>query len=225
MHRFFSEKGIDIEEYITSEISMPTQTAIYGKEFPILPPVANGLVLLAHIVFHLSAGLGFRQVIDWMMFVSREADDSFWNHYFKKAAEETGLDVIAITATKLCQQYLGLPNSISWCKTADDNLCDQLFESLLSSGNFGRKRGTGTVVEDVITKIKRNGLGYLQTTGEYNWEAYHRHKWLKPFAWMYQVLRYINKGLQTRRGVKTLKEDVKRGQQRTDLLKQLKLMR
>ena len=96
-------------------------------------------------------------------------------------------------------------------------------DSLLSSGNFGKKRGSGRKVENTITNIKRYGLRYLQTAGEFNWQAYHRHKWLKPFAWIYQIGRYAKQGLQTKRNTKLIREDIERGKQRNDLLEKLKL--
>ena len=223
MHRFFSEKGIDIESYVTKGISAAKEVSLYGRQFPVLPRIANGLVLLAHIAFHMFAGLGLRQVIDWMMYVENELDDATWNHLFRQAAEETNMATMAVAFTKMCQKYLGLSKSITWCEQADDELCDQLIENCLSSGNFGRKRGAGSVIEDVMTKIKKDGFQYLQTAGEYNWKAYHKHKWLKPFAWIYQICRYAKKGFQAKRGTK-IKEDLFRGKQRSDLLKQLGIL-
>lgn len=223
MHRFFSEMGIDIESYISDGLLVTECSSIYGCSFRMLPMTANGLVLLAHLAFHLKTGLGLRQVIDWMMFVDKELDDYFWSQSFKHAAEETSLDTIAVTFTKLCQKYLGLSDQITWCKQADDDLCDQLMESFLSSGNFGTKRGMGRKVENTVTNIKKEGFRYLQKAGEFNWKAYHKHKWLKPFAWIYQIGRYAKQGFQTKRSSGQLKEDYERGKQRRDMLKRLKL--
>lgn len=222
-HRFFSSEGIEVEGYITEGISEIEERSIYGSVFPMLTKLANGLVLLGHMVQHLKTGLGLRQVIDWMMFVHAELDDALWNTAFQKAANETGLETVAVTMTRVCQLYLGLTDSIRWCQYADNELCEELIENLLSSGNFDRKRGTGFAVESVTSNIARKGLfRYLQTAGEYNWKAYHKHKWLKPFAWFYQICRYAKKGIQAKRGGK-LKEDLVRGKQRSELLKQLKI--
>ena len=223
MHRFFSELGIDIESYIVNGIPEAETVTIYHNSFPILPKTANGLVLLAHLAFHLKTGLGFRQIIDWMMFVNQKLDDAFWYQSFRNDAEKTKLDVVAITITKVCQEYFGLTDSITWCNSADDEVCTSLMDSLLSSGNFGKKRGSGRKVENTITNIKRYGLRYLQTAGEFNWQAYHRHKWLKPFAWIYQIGRYAKQGLQTKRNTKLIREDIERGKQKNDLLEKLKL--
>jgi hypothetical protein len=222
-HRFFSSEGIEAEAYVTEGMSAIEERSIYGNVFPMLPKLANGLVLLGHIAQHLKAGLGMRQIIDWMMYARCELSDAFWIDSFGVAAKDMGLDVLATVTTKMCQMYLGLSKEMLWCKDADDNLCMELMESLLSSGNFDRKRGRGSSVEIVRSNIARKGLfRYLQLAGEYNWKAYHKHKWLKPIAWIYQIGRYVKQGYQAKRGI-LLREDVKRGKQRADLIKQLKI--
>ena len=223
-HRFFSSEGVEVEKYITEGLSEITTGSIYGTEFPMLPMLANGLVLLGHLVQHLKNGLGLRQVIDWMMYVNRELNDAFWKQAFQKAADETGLKQTAIVVTRMCQMYMGLSDEILWCKDADPKLCTELMENLLSSGNFGRKRGSGSAVESVTSNIARKGLfRYLQTAGEHNWKAYHKHHCLKPFAWLYQIGRYAKKGFQAKRSGAQLKEDIERGKQRKELLKKLKI--
>ena len=195
---------------------------VFGTEFPMLPKLANGLVLLGHVAQHLKAGLGLRQVIDWMLYVKRELSDAYWKQSFEAAAKYVGLDTAAVAVTRLCQLYLGLTEDLQWCKGADAKICEELMESLLSSGNFDRKRGRGASVETVTSNIARKGLfRYLQTAGEHNWKAYQKHKWLKPFAWFYQICRYAKKGIQARRSGGQLKEDLARGKQRSELLKQL----
>ena len=224
-HRFFSSEGIDVELYITEGISHIHINKIYDREFPMLPKLANGFVLLGHMAQHLKTGLGLRQVIDWMMYVNSELDDAFWTLTFEKAAIDVGLDQVAIVATRMCQLYLGLSEDIHWCMDADPEACAALMDSLLSSGNFNRKRGNGTPIEVVVSNIGKKGLfRVLQTSGEKNWEAYHKHKWLKPFAWIYQGCRYVAKGIQTKRSGIQIKQDAQRGKQRKELLQKLKIL-
>ena len=76
----------------------------------------------------------------------------------------------------------------------------------------------------VVSIIRRKGLfKSLQTSGEYNWKAYHKHKWLKPFAWAFQIGRYAKKGFQAKRSGTQLKEDFARGRRRTELLQKLNI--
>ena len=191
-----------------------------------LPKLANGLVLLDHMRHHVRNGLGLRQVIDWMMFVHKELDDEFWHKEFGRAAREKGMDTLATVTTKMCQIYLGLPDSITWCSDADGEVCNELLDMLFVYGNFGKKNidkhGKGVHVEYASMGIKRMGLfKWLQHAGENNWKAYKRHHWLKPFCWFYQSCRYAKKGFQTKRSRKQLSDDIARSRKRGDLLKKL----
>ncbi len=221
-HRFFSYKGVNVEQYISRGMSKFVMGNIFGKEFPMLPILENGLVLLVHLVQHLKSGLGLRQVIDWMMYVNSELTDDFWNQSFKHVAREVGLEKAAVIVTEMCQEYLGLSKTIRWCDVGSEELCTELLENLLLLGNFGRKRGHGSTIETVsYSFINKGVLRQLQTAGENNWKAYHKHKWLKPFAWAYQIGRYAKKGLQTKRSGKQLREDLERGKKRDILLKKM----
>lgn len=222
LHRYFSHDEVSIEDYVLSGIDNAVVGRVGDHSFPMLPKLANGLVLLLHMRQHLKAALGLRQVIDWMMYVYRELDDEFWNNEFGTIAREKGLDTLAIVATRMCQIYMGLPETITWCKGADEKLCGQLMENLLESGNFGRKHGRGTSVETVSTSIKRKGLfRWLQYAGEYNWVAYREHHWLKPFCWLYQIFRYAKQGFKSGRDRKQLGDDLDRSKQRYEMLKKL----
>lgn len=158
------------------------------------------------------------------MYVYRNLDDAFWNSEFKAAATEKEMDTLAISATRMCQIYLGLPETINWCKSADENTCDQLMDCILVSGNFGRKKGKGNSVETVSTSIKRKGLfRWLQYAGEHNWKAYHKHHWLKSFCWFYQIFRYAKQGIKTGRNRKQIRGDLDRSKERYELLKKLNI--
>jgi len=222
LHHHFSYTDVDIEDEIMSGLSHPEWGKVGGCRFPMLPSLANGLVLLTHLRNHLASGVGLRQMIDWMMYVNRELDDEFWQREFRQVAESKGLATLAITATRLCQRYLGLSERITWCAVADDTLCDQLLELLFSSGNFGRKASNS--IEGVSMLIRENGLfRYLQNSGEANWTAYHRHHALKPFCWIYQGCRVIRKTIRSRRGIKVI-GDISQSKDRVSLLQDLGIM-
>lgn len=111
-----------------------------------------------------------------------------------------------------------ISDRITWCQEADIVLCEELIESLMSSGNFGRKRGSGASFESVSVSIREKGVfRYLQKSGEMNWAAYHRHKWLKPFAWIYQGYRVLRKWVQSNRSGKQVWEDIERSERRITL--------
>ncbi len=222
LHHHFSSKGIDVEAYVIRGLEAPVTAALDGHSFPMLPPLENGLVLLAHVAQHLRDGMGLRQMIDWMMYVHAVLTDEFWETEFRAAAVDCKLETLAVTATRLCQKYLGLPDPITWCSGADERLVDDLLVNLLLTGNFGQSHGSGSSVETVATNIRRTGLfRYLQQQGERNWKAYKKYGILKPFCWLYQICRYIRRGVKTRRSGQQLAGDYSRAQARYDLLTRL----
>ena len=223
LHRRFSH-DIDLEDLVVPGIESRVTGEVEGHFFPMLPKVANGIVLLDHMRSHLQSGLGLRQVIDWMMYVNAELDDAFWSESFGSVASDKGLATLAMVTTRMCQKYLGLPADITWCSSASDALCDELMENLLSSGNFGRKHGTGSKVETVTTAFKTEGVfRRLQRAGKHNWSLYKKHRWLLPFCWIYQAFRYLRQGLSSGRGASGLRSDAERGKDRYELLKKLEI--
>ena len=223
LHHHFSHE-IDIESYLIDGIRCRSFSYIDDHIFPVLPRLANGLVLLDHLRNHLKASIGIRQVVDWMMYVYRNLDDEYWNNEFKFVAEEKGMDTLAIAITRMCQIYLGLPDDIMWCKSANLSTCEQLMELLLMSGNFGRRNGDGLAVELIRTNIVKVGLfRWLQITGESKWEAYQKYHWLKPLCWFYQICRYIIQYFKSGRKKNLLSEDFERSKKRILLLSELKI--
>ena len=69
MHVRFSSEGIDVEQYVREGMMHPVTANLEGHCFEMLPPLENGLVLLAHAAQHLKKDLGMRQILDWMMYV------------------------------------------------------------------------------------------------------------------------------------------------------------
>lgn len=221
IHHHYSH-DIDIEDYLTTGLLNPEIVSIDGHAFPILPKLANGLVLLDHFRRHLQSAIGLRHVIDWMMYVFRILDDAFWYNEFAPVVKDLGLDTLAITLTRMCQIYLGLPETITWCKDANESSCERLMNVILKSGNFGRKNLKNNNIEIVNTQIKLMGLfPWLQYAGKHNWKAYQKHHWLKPFCWLYQICRYIKQIFKSGRNKNQLKEDLERSNERYELLKEL----
>ena len=146
-------------------------------------------------------GLGLRQILDWMLYVDKVLDDTLWHAEFAPLLRELGLETLALTVTRMCQMYLGLRTDITWCANADEMLCQYLMEYILNQGNFGRKlqRGENRAVAVIgATRNLRSLFRILQYEGCKHWKAVSRFPILKPFAWMYQLFRYILRGLRTK---------------------------
>ncbi len=225
LHKQFSYADLDMEDVLISGISRAELHNVEGHAFYTLPPVENGLVLLAHLWNHLHSGVGLRHVLDWMLFVHKELDDDLWNREFSEKSEKYGLRKLAITVAQMCRMYLGLPDARDWYTDADEKLCEELFSLIMKNGNFGRKVTRNTKFAKK-TRVALSGMSrygifrHLQSRGEENWEACHKHSWLKPFAWIYQLFRYLVLGIKTHQ-----KEDfsdlVKTDQTTNEILKKL----
>ena len=197
LHHRFSTEGLEVEPALIAGLARAETKNLCGQAFPMLPERENGLVLLAHVCFHLRSGrLGLRQVIDWMMYVHRCLDDEAWENGFREMAAEYGLETLAITMTRMCREWLGLPDSITWDRNADPETALELLETVFARGNFGRKLGEERRVEGVGVNVRRKGglFCYLQDAGLKHWEAARRYPVLRPFAWGYQLCRWVKLG-------------------------------
>ena len=230
-HREFSKQRIlvEVHSYFAS-LNDPCQ-AMYLDDLIIeninpthvLPDAVNGLVLLEHISQHLEHGLGLRQIIDWMMFVDKCLPDEKWPE-FRVHAQKTGLETLAQTATRMCEIYLGLSQH-SWCAGADESLCTQLMDYVMSCGNFGSKWTEDDSRVKLITysRTPRAALKLFQEEGLKNWEAASHHRALRPFAWVYQAGHYLKKGLSQDGTASTLKAQFHAARQRNALFDALEI--
>ena len=195
LHYKFSYRDLDMEDKLQVMIPLAELHETAGHKFFTLPVRENGLVLLAHLWNHLHTGIGLRQVIDWMMYVHTNVTDDFWSTQFSDIAKQVGLEKAAITATCMCQKYFLLTDPITWCVSSNERLADKMMKMVLEYGNFGRKQKSQSEAEKkaqtALSGVSRIGFfRHLQNRGEANWKAYHKHQWLKPFAWLYQLFRY-----------------------------------
>lgn len=186
-----------INEYLLSHFDALQTKQLYGFSFPCLPEICNGLVMLEHMHHHLRDTLGFRQVIDWMMYVDGYLNDEVWNQTMGSLFAQYGLETFAVTITAMCQQYFGLREDIRWTKAADRELCRELFAHIDAMGNFGRKleatpKSAAAMLRD---RSLLQVLGSLQKVGLDNWELSRRHPWLKPFAWLHQGVSVLQRSL------------------------------
>lgn len=236
IHRSFVLNGVVIELHhiFSSQVNgekAPILDRMLINAIPekntILPDDENGIVILAHIGQHLEGGLGFRQIIDWFMFVRACLNDKMWYSSFQEKARITGLETLAITVTRMCQIYLGLTTEkITWCKDTDEAVCEDLMQYVMDCGNFGRSREMlqSSAVEK-IPSIRHpiQLIKYIQSHGETNWKALKKHPWLKPFAWIYQSCRYIKLAIQNKVTPNKLKAIYDEGNKRNEMFAALGL--
>lgn len=233
LHRYFAllnnkTQAKLLDNRIYEGISHAKEITLDGYSFPTLPVAENGLVFLDHICQHIESGIGLRQIIDWMMYADHELNDKFWSTDFQPIVRSLGLETLAVTVTRMCQLYLGLRDDITWCRHADESLCNELLTLLMESGNFGRKQNTHTqksVATLIATKNILTFFRRLQQYGTNNWTLLNRCPWLKPFAWLYQLCRYLHKGFSTERPFHSLLQNLKQSRQKDSVLDRLEIPR
>lgn len=183
-----------INAFLLNHFDEAESKALYGFPFPCMPELCNGLILLEHMHRHFRDTLGFRQVVDWMMYVDAGLDDDAWNGAMRSLFAQCGLERFAIVVTAMCQRYFGLRTAgITWPAAADEALCEELYEHIYAMGNFGRRlKARGKTAASVLRdRSLLEVLMDLQKVGLDNWRLCHTHPWLKPFAWLYQALLYL----------------------------------
>ena len=94
LHRYFStctnkQQAHFLDQAIYDAIPRAEWTDVAGFSVPVLPPLENGLVLLAHVNQHLGSGLGLRQILDWQMFVDAHLTDELWERGFQSTLSTT----------------------------------------------------------------------------------------------------------------------------------------
>ena len=219
--RFSCEYYGDVDHIVLNGLYKSVNYKIANCSFPGLPSYENGLVLLGHIMQHLhDSGIGLRQIIDWMMFVYTELDNLSWDNYFRDLAAEAGLEKLAKTVTFMCKKWLGLSAEFTWCDDVDEKVVDQLMIRVLDDGNFGHDRSPH---ERVKESLRNDGVfKYLQRAGMINWPLAQKYIFLRPFAWIYQLFRYVVKAFGRLFSDKKVFSDDINSMGLDDLLKRLK---
>lgn len=236
-HVEFQKKGINLElhfrfaiEKVITDIQrfdhiLFDQMKVGGHWFS---DDVNGLIALEHFAQHMRKGIGLRHLLDWMMFVNSCLDDQTWHRRFQPLCVSFGLETLAMTLTKACQLYLGLPKDrVTWCMAANDELCAEVMHYVVECGNFGRSRSAmaaGSVPVLTDWRHPLRWLRYVQKRGERNWHALKNHPVLKPLAVFYQLGCYLRVIKRNDAGLFGIKGVFSIGKRRRDMFQQLGLL-
>lgn len=179
-----------ISALLLNDLRKPTEIELLQYRFPTLSPECTGVLLLAHMAKHFEKELGFRQVIDWMLYADKVLTDEVWQNTMQKLLQSYQLEQFAVTVTAMCQRYFGLhTQKMTWCAQADPELCMELFEHIWKSGNMGRNlKGSHSGMAKILRrKSLWEMVSNLQERGFAKWEYAHQHPAARPFAWAYQI--------------------------------------
>lgn len=179
-----------ISELLQRDLQQPTEIELLQYRFPTLSAECTGVLLLAHMAKHFEKELGFRQVMDWMLYADKVLTDVVWQQTMQKLFQSYHLEQFAITVTAMCQRYFGLhTQEMTWCAQADPKLCMELFEHIWKSGNMGRNlKGSRSGMAKILRRKNLwEMVSNLQERGLAKWEYAQQHPTARPFAWAYQI--------------------------------------
>ncbi len=161
-------------------------SAEHFGEIPVLSAEHQAVVLLLHKLEHfLSGSLGLRQLCDWACFVDKSFSPELFGK-LKPQLESFGMLEFCGVITRVCCEYLHLPYSrASWCTDYDKDLCAEVIEDILLSGNLGRKQqnyGERYFV-DVDSAGRLSSFFYtLKTACYHHWSVCEKYKLLLCIA-------------------------------------------
>jgi len=175
------ESGIDNREIAN----------IGSDAFPVLPSYLNGLVLIFHINQHLRAGLGLRQIIDWMMYVDKADQETM--DKLMLLLRQTGMERLANTVTAACQKYFGLRKGINDSK--EQYPCDAFVEYIINQGNFGRADENPYAKTFLRLQNPVEVFKFCDQYGIKHWPAAKQFIFLRPLACIYGAGRVVVKAI------------------------------
>lgn len=115
-------------------------SVIYIDNTPInlLPPTFNAFFIFQHLFHHfIHAGVGFRQLSDWVLFLHAQVDHISKDDFTDLAVKFDLLKPMQIFAY-VAEKYLSTPDYIFPFERGDDSLyTDKVVQDLLDGGSFG----------------------------------------------------------------------------------------
>ena len=225
LHRYFAvfndaQFAKQFDDLIMEGVERAEKICFGGYYIPVLPDLINGLILLQHINQHLGKGIGLRQIIDWMMFFSKViVSADVWNE-FHKYTVLVGLDKLENHITTMCIDFLGLLSPID-AYHAEKDICCDLLQYILSSGNFGQSLQESERKMTVFMQNSRSfgqGLRTLHSRGRVHWKAAQKYAVLRPFASLYQIFYYFKMMLRRELSAKEFVSLLKKYNEKQDFL-------
>ncbi|SEK88709.1 Uncharacterised nucleotidyltransferase [Ruminococcus albus] len=228
LHHHFSSEGFDMDDILEQSIDKREYRELDGYKIPVLPDIENGLVLLGHINQHMrGCDLGLRQIIDWEIFIHKVMDRDLWENTFIPIARSTGLDELALNTTAMCIEYCGLPNDLNMVIQSKKSLAEYL-DIIFETGNFGIKAYNSSKKKNdkriMYTAYNIKSFGffrYFQNDGLRKWSLCKKYPFLIHFAWIYGIVRTVIKGISSNINIKSIKKEVKNGNDRLSLNKNI----
>ena len=189
-----------IRSYLSDIIENRELASVSDATFYTPSVFHHGIVLLLHTISHTTTtGIGLRHLCDWLVFVNSMPENVF-TELFLDAIREMRILTFAQALTRVGTLYFGCPER-QWCIEADEKLCADLLEDIISGGNFGRKekhRGSQAMLfrnrdtrkvshSDTLQNIAAS----VKKRAETDYPVCTSVPVLSPFIWCLVVIQYL----------------------------------
>lgn len=201
-----------MREYLANIFDKTETVEIEGMAFRKPSDFHHGLILLMHTYHHLlSEGIGVRHLADWSAFISNLEENVFAD-LFEEKLKAVGLWQFTKIISGTANMYLGAPYR-KWMGDIDRELCRDLMEDILQSGNFGRKDGSRVYQGLAISDRGKDGLkknsvvqvfASLSALAKNRYPFFRKVPFLLPIGWVMICVRRIGKILKKERSTPQL---------------------
>lgn len=150
-------QGEYVREYMSEALQETVEFSLNERQISLPKSKYHGLILLLHMQHHmLSEGIGLRHLMDWCCFVDKTCDEGFWEKDLLPILKKIGLFKYARVITKTGALYFKTACP-EWCIEADEILCDDVMNDILTGGNFGRKNAERSKSGMMISQHGKQG--------------------------------------------------------------------
>lgn len=197
----YGKPGEIVREFMTDAIKHTVTAEFEGLSFPAPQDIYHGLIILLHMQHHmLGEGLGLRHICDWACYLQKTEDKPFWSELLN-LFERIGILTYAKVISKICAMYFKI-KCPEWAEDADEELCHDIMNDVLTGGNFGRKDRTRARSGMMISEHGKSGTSRGKLSNLF-WTLHHstpiifpivkKCPLLYPFLDSYRALLYLVK--------------------------------
>lgn len=219
----------DCNRYFADVLDHTVEVPIYGREVRTLSPTDHLLFLLCHAYKHmLHGGVGLRQICDIGLFTERFEQEIDWNRV-SSVCDALGIGYLCQGFFRIAQQHLGFRCPAAFAGEEIDEM--PLLLDCLRGGLYGvedpNRQHSSTLTLEAVAAQKRGRINrgawhsvFLPASSLANRFPYLRKRpWLLPIAWVQRVWLYLT------RDRANVRDTLRQGRERIELLRQYKILR
>lgn len=195
----YGKAGETVREFMTDALEHTVTAEFDGWCFPAPGDIYHGLIILLHMQHHmLGEGLGLRHICDWACYLQKTQDKPFWSELLG-LFQKIGILTYAKVISKISAMYFHI-DCPEWAQDADEGLCRDVMEDVLTGGNFGRKDRTRAKSGMMISEHGKSGTSRGKLSNLF-WTLHHttattypivkKCPLLYPFLDSYRAILYL----------------------------------